>query len=140
MNRILIAVDFSEHSLHALDFALALAQGMDAQLHLVHALHVPPEAGISGWWATLRAQAVRGLDECVERADAAGVKCETHLSNENPVAAILGLIDELDADLLVIGSRGRTGLPHVLLGSVAERAIRLAPCPVITVKADDRHS
>ena len=140
MNRILIAVDFSEHSLHALDVALALAQQLGAQLHLVHALHVPREAGASGWWASLRAQAVRGLNEYVERADAAGVKCVIHLSNEHPIAAILGLIDELGADLLVIGSRGRTGLPHVLLGSVAERAIRLAPCPVITVKADDHDS
>jgi nucleotide-binding universal stress UspA family protein len=52
-----------------------------------------------------------------------------------PFSAILDLAESLPADLIVMGTQGRTGLKHVLLGSVAERTVRLAPCPVLTVKA-----
>jgi universal stress protein A len=63
------------------------------------------------------------------------VSVETHVSAHDPVSAILELTRSLPVDLVVMGTRGLTGIKHVLLGSVAERTVRLAPCPVLTVKA-----
>ena len=82
--------------------------------------------------------AVAGLGTCLEKLDAAGVASESRFSDEHPVPAILRLADEIGADLIVMGSRGRSGLSNVLLGSVAERTLRLATCPVVPVKAHDR--
>jgi nucleotide-binding universal stress UspA family protein len=69
------------------------------------------------------------------RALEMGVICEVELSDDEVLTAILEEAGKLSADLIVLGSRGRTGLPHLLLGSVAERVVRLATCPVLTVKA-----
>ncbi len=88
------------------------------------------------WWSTLRARAISGLDVMIGDAEEAGAPAEIHLVDESPVAAILQLAEELHADLIVMGTRGLTGAKHVLLGSIAERTIRLAPCPVLSVKAD----
>jgi nucleotide-binding universal stress UspA family protein len=136
LQTIVVPFDFSVHVDRALEYASALARAFGARVHLVHSMHLPPDVRMTGeWWATLRARSVRGLDECIDKLEAAGVPAEIHFSDEHPVTAIIELAEKLDADLIVMGSRGRSGLPHVLLGSVAERTIRLAPCPVLTVKA-----
>ena len=136
---ILVATDFSEHSERALECAITLAKAASGKIHLLHAMQVPSELRMAGdWYATLRGSAVAGLDACLEKLDAAGVASESHFVDENPVAAILSLADKLKSDLIVIGSRGRSGLANVLLGSVAERILRLATCPVLTVKAHDK--
>lgn len=59
---------------------------------------------------------------------------EWHLLDGSPAYAIVSLAEEVSADLVVIGTRGATGLKHVLLGSVAEQTVRTAPCSVLTVK------
>jgi nucleotide-binding universal stress UspA family protein len=64
------------------------------------------------------------------------VRVTAHLREANPSDAILDVAREIDADLIVMGTRGLTGLKHVLLGSVAERTLRLAPCSVLTVKSE----
>lgn len=130
-------MDFSEHSRRALEWAIALADKTGATLHLVHGLHLPPDLrAMPDWWTTLRAHAVSGLDAMVGDAEEAGAKAEAHMADDHPVEAILKLANELDADLIVMGTRGMTGLEHALLGSVAERIVRLAKCPVLTVRAD----
>jgi len=68
---------------------------------------------------------------------AAGLPCVPHVHEKAPVPAILEVAQTHHADLIVMGTRGLTGLRHALLGSVAERTVRLAPCPVLTVKARD---
>lgn len=134
LNTIVVAMDFSASAARALEVAIALAKPFGARIHLVHSMHFPTPVAMTGeWWATLRARATTGLNECLDQLDAAGVEAETHLSNEYPVDAIVSLAEELPADLIVMGSRGLSGLPHVLLGSVAERTLRLAPCAVVTV-------
>jgi nucleotide-binding universal stress UspA family protein len=134
LRTIIVAMDFSPSAERALDVAIALAKPFDARVHLVHSMHLPTPVSMTGeWWATLRAHSTRGLNECMDRLQAAGVEAETHLSSEHPVAALISLAEELSADLIAMGTRGHTGLPHVLLGSVAERTIRLAPCDVLTV-------
>jgi nucleotide-binding universal stress UspA family protein len=137
IRNIVVPVDFSEHSKKALAFAIMLAKQSEATIHLVHGMHLPPDVRMTGdWWATLRAQAISGLDSMIDEIEKAGVKSELHLEDEHPVAAILKLAEELDADLITMGTRGLTGAKHVVLGSVAERTIRLARCPVLSVKAD----
>ncbi len=65
-----------------------------------------------------------------------GIQCESHLIAQTPSAAIVEAAEQIGADLIVMGTRGLSGLKHILLGSVAERTVRVAPCPVMTVKGD----
>jgi nucleotide-binding universal stress UspA family protein len=132
---ILVPVDFSEHSRRALDYATGFAQRFGAAVHVVHVMHMPSDVRVTGtWWSTLRGQALEALRELLEGTDSAGLKIESHIAEGHPSESIVELATNLGADLIVMGSHGRTGLAHVLLGSVAERTIRSAPCPVITLK------
>jgi nucleotide-binding universal stress UspA family protein len=82
----------------------------------------------------VREAAAQKLERILERMKAEGIECALHLCPGHPVGAILDTAEEVDADLIVMGTRGLSGLKHVLLGSVAERTIRTAPCPVLTVR------
>ncbi len=84
----------------------------------------------------LRARARQRLTTLRERVERDRLPVEVHLSERFPSEAILRAAEELDADLIVMGTRGLTGLKHVVLGSIAERTVRMAHCPVLTVKAD----
>jgi universal stress protein A len=138
---ILVPLDFSSNSDHALDVAADLATLFGASLHLLHAQHVPALAmspyGAAlpqGVWDELREGARRELEERRARVAARDLEAHAHLATGQPSGAIQQSARELGADLIVIGTRGRTGLAHVLLGSVAERTLRTATCPVLTVK------
>jgi nucleotide-binding universal stress UspA family protein len=140
---ILVAVDFSPDSDRALEVAADLATTFGARLHLVHAYYVPAlalspygAAVPQGVWDDLRSGARRELEARREKLAARNLGAEAHLTTGPVSDAICESARELGADLLVMGTRGRTGLAHVLLGSVAERTLRGAPCPVLTVKAD----
>jgi nucleotide-binding universal stress UspA family protein len=140
-DRIVTAVDFSEHARKALDAAAELARKFDSELHLVHAFELPfpvltpyEVALPENFVGDARAAARRELDELEKELSAAGVKVTVHLREGPPDAAIDELAQEINADLIVIGTRGNSGLKHVLLGSVAERTLRHAPCPVLTIK------
>ena len=74
------------------------------------------------------------LDEWCERARAAGIDADTRTAFGATPTEICAAADELGADLIVIGTHGRGGLSHALLGSVAEKVVRKAPCPVLTVR------
>ena len=140
---ILVALDFSEHSDAALERAIALAHQSSATLHLLHAYEVPlgaipiydvqvPQAMLDA----VRDAAARRVEKARAKAVAAGVSCEAHLVPSPPTPAIVDTARNLRADLIVMGTRGLSGFQHALLGSNAERTVRLAPCPVLTVKAD----
>ena len=142
--KILVPTDYSAHAKKALDYAIRLAKGFDAEIHLVHAYHIAvpmalPDPVIvpQGFWEDARKRAEETLDELSEKVRGEGLTCETHVSPEPPFHAISELAERLPADLIVMGTRGLTGVKHVLLGSVAERTVRMAPCPVITVKDED---
>ena len=141
--RILVPVDFSEHSARALDDAIGLAKKFGAELHLLHCYEVYP-AGAVGfpynvaipetYEREIREAATARLTSWREKVTAQGVRAEQHLVMDRPSHGIAALAEKLPADLIVIGTYGLTGLKHVLLGSVAERTVRHAPCPVLTVK------
>jgi nucleotide-binding universal stress UspA family protein len=142
--RILVPVDFSDHSAQALEMARELAKAFGSKLILLHCYQVNPGAispyGIvlpEGFDRDVREAAARRLGEWREKASEGGVDAEARLAATFPSMGICDAATEEKADLVVMGTRGLSGLKHVLLGSVAERTLRTAPCPVLTVKQGD---
>ena len=142
LRKILVPTDFSENAQAALETASSLARAFGASIHLLHVVQMPvlptfPEAAPVvpvTFWQELREHALRNLEKEKARLVGAGVKCELEVIEDVPGFAIAAAAERAKADLIVMGSRGLTGLKHVLLGSVAERTVRSAPCPVLTVK------
>jgi nucleotide-binding universal stress UspA family protein len=140
-HRILVPVDFSDHSQSAFDMAIGLAKTFGAELHLLHCYQIHPTSiapyGIvvpETFEHDIRMAALQRLSEWREKATAQGVRVREHITAHFPAEEIATTAEQLGIDLIVMGTRGLTGLKHVLLGSVAERTIRLAKCPVLTVK------
>jgi universal stress protein A len=140
--KILVPVDFSEHSTAALEAAVELASVFDSKLHLLHCYQIQPGGvspyGIaipSNYFAEIRDSASRQLAEWQEKHVPAAIPVDASMMSEFPSEAIVTTANEIGADLIVMGTRGLSGFKHVMLGSVAERTVRLAPCPVMTVHA-----
>lgn len=142
IRRILCPVDFSATSRHALDAAIDLAKQLDAQLELAHVYQVPayllPEGAIppsADFSERVTEELRKQLDELAERVRVEGVSVDAELLQGIPHRAIVERAAQLPADLVVMGTHGRTGLEHLLLGSVAERVVRTCDTPVLTVRA-----
>jgi nucleotide-binding universal stress UspA family protein len=119
-----------------------LAKQFGAKVRLVHAYDIPIplvspyEVAIpEPYLEETRRIAAEKLAALVDRVAREGVVVDSLLTEVPAATAIVRAAEESQADLVVIGTRGHTGLKHLLLGSVAERTVRLAPCPVLTVKA-----
>jgi nucleotide-binding universal stress UspA family protein len=142
IEKILVPVDFSEHSARALEMAIDLAKAFGAGIQLLHCYQIQP-FGISpygialpeGFDSEVRQAAELRVDEWRGKVLLEGIEVEVRLSSRFPSLEISETASEVGADLIVMGTRGLSGIKHVLLGSVAERTLRLAPCPVLTVKA-----
>jgi nucleotide-binding universal stress UspA family protein len=136
IHTVLHPTDFSERSEYAFRLACSLARDYSARLVVLHVVTppvviygegvVPPEP------ETFRLEAEEKLNQL--EAPAAGVGLERRLTEGEPVAEILRQAREIGADLIVLGTHGRTGLGRLLMGSVAEQVVRQAPCPVLTVR------
>jgi nucleotide-binding universal stress UspA family protein len=144
LRRIVIATDFSEPGDHARDVGVGLAKELGADVHLVHAFDIPlalvtpyEVAVPDGLIREAREAARKKLDRALDAVRAKGVQASGHLAEVPAAPAIADLAKEVKADLIVMGTHGRTGLKHVLLGSVAERTLRLSPCAVLAVKPAD---
>ena len=144
IRKILAAVDFSEHSDHALDAAIALAKTFGAELDVIHAfdlpipLMTPYEVAVpDSYLNEARSAAAQKLAAAAERVAGEGIQGKSHLREVPAAPAIAEAAEEIGADLIVMGTRGHTGLKHIVLGSVAERTLRIAPCSVLTVKGDE---
>jgi nucleotide-binding universal stress UspA family protein len=141
IEKILVPVDFSEHSARALEMAIDLAKAFGAEIHLLHCYQIQP-LSISPYGIALpedfdrevREGAERRMDEWRAKVMLEEIEVGVHLSSRFPSLQISETASEVGADLIVMGTRGLTGIKHALLGSVAERTLRLAPCPVLTVK------
>lgn len=136
LKRILFATDFSDLSMAAYTFVMALARDYEAHVIVLHAMPYP---------AITYGEAVTGLglEEERQQAEAAlfdlpaappGVQMEKRVLVGEPGDCILDMALEKEVDLIVLGTHGRTGLARLLLGSVAEKVLRKAHCPVLTVK------
>jgi nucleotide-binding universal stress UspA family protein len=137
---ILVPTDFSQHSDAAFERALEVAGSFSAKLVLLHSYWVSISMAASIWvvppeFMDKLAEGARKLLVPLERrAIGDGVRCEVRLTTAPIVDAILEAAESLPADLIAMGTHGHTGLRHAVLGSTAERIVRLAPCPVLTVK------
>jgi nucleotide-binding universal stress UspA family protein len=142
IRRILCPVDFSDHSRRALDHALAIAAWYDSTVTVLHVASVMPVAAyVSGSgmpaFAALTNEARDALRQSLCRFaghDAgSAARREFEIAEGGTPETILSRASALPADLLVLGTHGRSGFERWVLGSVAERVLRLAPCPVLTV-------
>jgi len=145
IERILFPTDFSAGSERALDAAVSLAGEFDAELHMLHAIvlhaddpndpahHFPDADEIH---RRLEQTAENRMASGIAARPAGGVRVSRHQRRGISVApVILELAEEADADLIVMSTHGRRGLENVLLGSVTEEVLRLARCPVLTIRA-----
>jgi universal stress protein A len=143
ITRILVPTDFSPTADAALDYAFGLAERFGASLQLLHVLEDPfiyegisAEAYISEAPLTRAAMLEDARDRLAHRAGPRQpqVPVETEVLFGHGARTIAEYAAERGIDLIVMGTHGRTGIAHVLLGSVAERLVRTAPCPVLTVR------
>jgi nucleotide-binding universal stress UspA family protein len=143
---ILVPTDFSEDADAALDAAVELAKAFDAKLELFHAFHleVPPiYGGFGGDFSNpqdilepVRQAAEGSMDDLVAKVAARGANVRGRVVMEHAARAILDEAERVLADLIVMGTRGLSGLEHLVLGSTAERVIRMAHCPVLTIRRE----
>ena len=144
LKKILCPTDFSENSEHAMKYALALATLSQAQLELLHVVEpisYPQstelfEPVLDEVEITMKMEAAfqKQLEDQVIALKEEYPKITGRLVTGNTFLEILQAARDDDVDMIVMGTHGRTGLAHVLIGSVAERVVREAPCPVLTVK------
>ena len=142
LKRILVPSDFSETSENALGYAKAFAEKFGAALHVLHILDdpfayaLPLDAVVPppGFYEELQKAAHKRLDQVLSQPERAQYNAEVVLKPGLPFAEILAYAKEHQIDLIVMGTHGRGPIAHVLLGSVAERVVRRAPCPVLTVR------
>lgn len=142
LQNIVVPVDFSSSSQAAVEFGVDLAQRYGARLHLLHVLQdldaVAAEAGsafalAADWLPQLQKVAEKRLTDLAGNVPV-GVTLQQAIRQGPTVTEIIGYADSVSAGLIVMGTHGRTGLKHILLGSVAENIVRHAHCPVLTVR------
>ena len=143
-NNILFATDFSEASGPAADYAITLAKLTGAQLHILHVINeldehqrvmIPREAFLV-LEKEIEVQTVRELDRFC-KGPAAGISTTTHAVVGAAFQKILETAGKVNADLIVMGTHGRTGMEQVIVGSTAERVVRRSKIPVLTVRGQD---
>jgi nucleotide-binding universal stress UspA family protein len=142
VKRILIATDFSPDAGQALKHGVAFAQMFDAEIELFTSYAVPtlalgPEAFAlpAGFLEQSEAATRKQLEQIAASLREQGIAVDCSVGPEYPSGAICDRARASGADLIAMGTAGRRGLDHVLLGSVAERVVRLGPCPVLTVSS-----
>jgi nucleotide-binding universal stress UspA family protein len=142
VRRILVPVDFSDNTPSLLEWAAHLAQEHASSLVLLHAYHLPVEfQQLEGaylppdFWASVKAEAEQSLAQLAADLEGRGIQVETAVCEGYAATVIIDEATAREADLIVIGTHGRSGVKHLLLGSIAERVVQKAPCPVLTVKA-----
>jgi nucleotide-binding universal stress UspA family protein len=141
VQQILVPTDFSEYAEQALAYAIELAQAFQARLTLLHIIDtaswgiaqaeamLPPS-----YWQELETGIAESMAEPLARVHAAGLEGEAAIARGIPFQTIIDTAREKRVDLIVMGTHGRTGLIHALMGSVAEKVVRLAPCPVLVTR------
>ena len=146
LRRILVPVDFSDTSKKAIHYAAPFGAAFDAEvvlLHVVQPYNLPVELGyMPPDWADNQQKFLQAAREELDKLCAHEVggraRSQTHVREGVPWQEITAAAGELQADLIILATHGRTGLSHVLLGSVAERVVRHAPCPVLVVRESER--
>jgi nucleotide-binding universal stress UspA family protein len=143
LHRVLVPTDFSKHSHIALTYGAAFAEKFGAELYLLHvvqdlALFIPDMVTVAPPLVPTVEQltaAVRvAFDRLVDENHLQRLTLHREVREGTPFYEIVRFAREAEIDLIVMGTHGHSGLAHVLLGSVAEKVVRKAPCPVLTVR------
>lgn len=130
--RILAPIDFSACSLAALEHALAMAARFGSSVDVLHVWSLPVGHETAAFADT---QAAQLLDQMMDDLAGGGtVEVRSRVQSGDAVAEIVRIAEEDGYDLIVMGTHGGSGVNHLLRGSVAEQVIRLAPCPVLTIR------
>ena len=142
--RILVPVDFSSQSEAAVKYASEFARTFDSEIDLIHSYQIHPGAITpygtvlpDDFFENIRLAATEKLQEVLSQVLASGVQAKMHLSHNVPSYAIVDAAKQLSSDLIIIGTRGLTGIKHVVFGSVAQRTVCHAPCPVLTLNHEE---
>jgi nucleotide-binding universal stress UspA family protein len=136
--KVLALTDGSDFSRKALKYAVEICQRFGARLHLLTVIEGPPsyvrgevsQEILEETEAALRSE----LGSCSIYCETSGLPCHAEVRKGNPFEEIIAYAEEIDADLIVMSTHGWSGLPRVMLGSVAEKVVRHAPCPVMTIR------
>jgi nucleotide-binding universal stress UspA family protein len=139
---ILAPTDFSEYSKQAIASALELAKKFGAKLTILHVIELPPYP-VEGYvppslsatfMDDLERQATTDLAQLVPEAEAANVEVARVIAVGTPYRKIIDTAEAEQVDLIVMATAGRTGFSHLIMGSIAERVVRTASCPVLTIR------
>lgn len=141
-NNILIAIDFSENSTYAFEYALTLARQFDAELTVLHVINEPidlrgfyvPHISFEQLEKEIEAGAAGMMEKFCQEKMGEFRNYRTSIVNGIPYEEIIRKAKEIDASLIVLGTHGRTGLDHIIFGSTAERVVRSSPCPVLSIR------
>jgi nucleotide-binding universal stress UspA family protein len=147
LKNVLVPTDFTDHSERAALYAVELAKRFSAQIHCIHVSDVPADLlATSAYYVTgpseqfvdqIREESRKGLASFVAK-NFPDVDVKPVFLEGRPFIEIIRYAREQRIDLIVIATHGRSGIQHVLFGSVAEKVVRKAPCPVLVVKRDER--
>jgi nucleotide-binding universal stress UspA family protein len=145
LNRILVPIDFSDHSKNALKYATPFAEQFGASLDLLYVVEptIYPadfsfgQIGFPNVDEELRLRGCQELQALVERAIGTRVKARFAVRTGKPFYEINQYADEEGIDLIIIATHGHSGVEHILFGSTAEKVVRKAPCPVLVVRTGE---
>lgn len=146
IDRIVCPVDFSESSDYALQHAVEFARMFEAQLVVLHVVEAPflPSYAMAGVpdlslpLEQIQEGARSGLQAIVEECRKKYEDVEQELVTGTAFLEIISYAKEQEVDLIVLGTHGRTGLSHIIIGSVAEKVVRKSPCPVLTIRHPEK--
>ena len=144
ISKILIAIDGSDASMDAADYAISISKQYNAELYALHVIH-PADADLFGPTGEMSAAAYYTIDinkEAQEYLDKAKLKANENnihiiteiIASTDTAEGIVDYAEDKDMDLIVIGTRGKSGFKKILLGSVASKVVTYAHCPVMVVK------
>jgi nucleotide-binding universal stress UspA family protein len=141
IQHILVPTDFSEYADYALDYAVELAKSFQARVTVLYVYYLPSialgevsPAVIDETLEAMETNARQQAQKALARVLNAGLQGDSVIVEGAPFQMIIDTAKEKAVDLIVMGTHGRTGLTHVLMGSVAERVVRMAPCPVLVTR------
>jgi len=137
---ILVPTDFSELSNAAVDYALSMAKRTGSKMVFMHTLEWPDHPDemtpmADEGYSFMKDRGNAFLHDLVEMAEKEGMEASAVLADGVPFVEIIRAARNHGADLIIMGTHGRTGLSHVMMGSQAEKVVRQAPCPVLTIKS-----
>lgn len=142
IKKIIFPTDFTESSLYALNYAVDMAQCNNSKIYLVHVIYdlssisglYVPHMPVEAMYKELEVSALKELEKFGVEAREGIKDTEYTVLHGVPYEEILRFSEEKEADIIIIGTHGRKGLDRVLFGSTAERIVRNAACPVLTVR------